>query len=126
MNIDIHCLPRMITDALSSHARRRVHFVMARHTDRIQRIVVRLGDMTGTRGKQGKYCRIQVDLIDAQPVLNHDTGADLYEVIDRAVDRAGRAVVKHLDKPRPFSPQDRDGANAPVLRRLGQPQGALS
>jgi ribosome-associated translation inhibitor RaiA len=126
MNVDIRCLPRMTTDALSDHARRRVHFVMTRHTDRIQRIVVRLGEMTGTRGKQGKYCRIHVDLIDAQPVLNHETGADLYEVIDRTIDRAGRAVVQHLDKPRRSSLHERAAANAPVLRPLGRLQGRLS
>jgi hypothetical protein len=100
MNIDIQSCAFMATEAPADHARRRLRFVMARHGERIERILVKLGEMNGTFGPHGKYCRIQVDLVDAPPVVSLDTGADFDDVIDRAVDRAGRAALKHLRRTR--------------------------
>jgi len=92
MNIDIQCPETTVAQA--DHAKRQLRFVMTRHSSRIQRILVRLGDAQGPRGRPANYCRIRVELLDAQPVDSHDVGADLYEVIDRAVGRAARAVCR--------------------------------
>ncbi|MDP1692503.1 MAG: HPF/RaiA family ribosome-associated protein [Burkholderiaceae bacterium] len=100
MNVDIHSQGFPLTGALSDHAKRRLQFVLTRHSDRIQRVVVRLGDENGPRGGVDKFCRIQVHLLDAPVAVIDDIGADLYAVIDRAVDRVGRVVVKHLDRSR--------------------------
>ena len=100
MNFDIQSLGFPITAALSDHARRRLRFGLTRHGDRIQRIVVRLGDENGPRGGVDKFCRIQVYLVNAPVAVIEDIGPDLYVVIDRAADRAGRLVVKHLDRSR--------------------------
>jgi len=61
-------------------------------------VVVRLGDCNGPRGGADKFCKIQVLLEHAPPVLIEDTGADLYAVIDRAAERAGRNVAKNLGR----------------------------
>ncbi len=98
MNIDIQSLGFPITGALSDHARRRLRFVLTRQGDRIQRVVVRLGDENGPRGGADKFCRIQVYLFDAPVAVIEDVGPELYAVIDRATDRVGRVVVKHLDR----------------------------
>ena len=92
MYIDIQC--HASTAAEADHARRQIRFAMTRHSNRIQRILVRLGDVEGRRGSPANYCRIRVELIDAQPVDSLDTGGDLYDVIDRAVGRAARAVIR--------------------------------
>ena len=74
---------------------------MTRYSDRIQRVVVvRLGDKNGPRGGVDKFCRIQVYLFDAPVAVIEDIGLDMYSVIDRAADRVGRRVVKHLDRSR--------------------------
>ncbi|CAN5910531.1 hypothetical protein BH11PSE8_BH11PSE8_01220 [soil metagenome] len=112
MNVDIQSLGFPTTDALSGHAKRRLRFVLARHSDRIARVSMRLGDCNGPRGGMDKFCRVQVHLIDAPVAVIHDIGADLYEVIDRAADRAGRTVVKHLDRARSFARHGRAGAAA--------------
>lgn len=96
MIVDIRGQGFMVTPALAEHVRRRLGFVLTRHSDRIQRIAVRFGDANGTRGEIDKSCRIQVHLTDAQVAAITHVGADLYAVIDRAVDRVGRVVVKHL------------------------------
>jgi putative sigma-54 modulation protein len=91
MNIDFQS---RASTAEADHARRQLRFVMTRHSNRIQRILVRMGDMKGPRGSPANYCRIRVELLDARPIDSHDTGADLYDVIDRAVGRAARAVSR--------------------------------
>ena len=100
MNVDIQSQGFPLTSALAEHARRRLRFVLTRHSDLIQRVVVRLGDENGPRGGVDKFCRIQVHLLDAPVALIEDIGLDLYTVIDRAADRVGRIVVKHLDRSR--------------------------
>ena len=100
MNVDIQSLGFPITVALSDHTTRRLRFGLTRHSDRIQRVVVRLGDKNGPRGGVDKFCRIQVYLIDAPVAVVEDIGVDMYAVIDRAADRVGRVVVKHLDRSR--------------------------
>ena len=100
MNVDIQSLGFPITAALSDHASRRLRFGLTRHSDRIQRVVVRLGDKNGPRGGVDKFCRIQVYLFDAPVAVVEDIGLDMYAVIDRAADRVGRVVVKHLDRSR--------------------------
>ena len=113
MNVDIQSLAFPATVALSEHARRRLRFVLTRHSDRIQRVVVRLGDENGPRGGVDKFCRIRVYLFDAPVAVVEDIGTDLYAVIDRATDRVGRAVVKHLCRSRGGRRQGRGDAATP-------------
>ncbi|WP_439590000.1 HPF/RaiA family ribosome-associated protein [Hydrogenophaga sp.] len=88
------------TPALIDHADRRLRFALTRHSDRVKRVAVRFGDENGPRGGVAKFCQIQVYLVDAHVACFRDIGTDLYDVIERATDRAGRAVVKHLDQSR--------------------------
>ncbi len=100
MNVDIQSLGFPITAALSEQAKRRLRFGLTRHSDRIQRVVVRLGDDNGPRGGVDKFCCIQVYLVDAPVAIIKDIGPDLSAAIDRAADRVSRVVVKHLDRSR--------------------------
>lgn len=96
MRIQIQSLAFPLTAALLDHTERRLGFALARITDRIRRVLVRLGDTNGPRGGHDKFCRIQVFLEDAPPVLIEDSDGDLYAAIDRAAERAGRNVVRGL------------------------------
>ncbi len=100
MQFDIQSIDFPNTTALASHVRRRLGFGLTRHADRVSRVVVRLGDENGPRGGPDKFCRLQVSLVDAPPVVIRDCGPDLYAVIDRASDRAARAVAKQLERNR--------------------------
>ncbi len=42
-----------------------------------------------------------------------DTEADLYVAIDRATERAGRAIVRRLERRREFAPPARGGEGVP-------------
>ncbi len=98
MRIDIQGVGFALTAPLLAHTERRLRFALTRTGARIKRVVIRLGDTNRRRGGEDKFCRIQVVLDGAQPVLIEDAGADLYAVIDRAAERAGRNVAKNVDQ----------------------------
>ena len=98
MRIDIQGLGFPLTASLRDPTERRLRFALTRNGDRIRRVFVRFGDMNGPRGGADKFCKIQVVLAHAPPVLIEDAGADLYAVIDRAAERAGRNVAKHIER----------------------------
>ncbi len=109
MIVDIHGQGFTVTPALAEHVRRRLGFVLTRHSDRIRRVAVRVGDENGPRGGADKYCSIQVHLTDVPVAVIRDVGADLYTVIDRAADRVGRVVVKRIDRTHPVRDPARPG-----------------
>ena len=59
---------------------------------------MRLSDINGPHGGADKRCHLQVVLAGLPDVVVEDTEADLYVAIDRATDRAGRTVVRRIDR----------------------------
>ena len=98
MRIDIKAADFPLTAALLDHTERRLRFALTRSSGRIVRVAVVVGDSNGPRGGEDKFCRIQIHLKRAPQVLIEDIGAELYAVIDRAADRAGRNVAKRVDR----------------------------
>jgi hypothetical protein len=98
MRIDVQALGFSLTAPLLDHTRRRLRFALARAGDRIKRVEVRLGDTNGPRGGADKFCRMRVVLEHAPSVLIEDVGADLYAVIGRVAERAGRNVARLVDR----------------------------
>ena len=98
MRIDIRGSGFRITAPLLNHTERRLRFALTRSSHRIKRVVVCFGDTNGPRGGEDKFCRMQVYFEHTPPVLIEDAGADLYAVIDRAAERAGRNAAKRIDR----------------------------
>ena len=98
MQIDIQSRDFSLTDALRSHAERRLRFALSCCDDRIQRVVMRLSDINGPRAGADKRCHLRVVLTGLPDVVVEDVEADLYVAVDRATDRAGRAVVRKIDR----------------------------
>ena len=98
MQIDIQAQSFALTHALRSYAQRRLRFALSRADNHVRRIVVRLSDINGPRGGEDKRCQLQVLLAGLPDVVVEDTEADLYFAIDRAADRAGRSVMRKLDR----------------------------
>lgn len=95
MQIDIQARDFSLTDALRGHAARKLRFALTCCDDHIQRVVMRLSDINGPRGRADKRCHVLAGLAD---VVIEDTEADLYVAIDRATDRAGRSVVRRINR----------------------------
>ena len=98
MHIDIQTQSFALTQALRSYAERRLRFALTRADNHVRRIVVRLSDINGPRGGEDKRCQLQVSLEGMPDVVVEDTEADLYFAIDRAAGRAGRSVMRKLDR----------------------------
>jgi len=87
-----------LTDALLSHARRRLLSAMSYCSGHVNRVVIRLSEINVPRGGSDKRCHIQVVLMGIPDVVVEDTEVDLYAAIDRATDRAKRTVVRKVDR----------------------------
>jgi len=98
MQIDIQARNFSLTDALRNHAERRLRFALTRCDDHIQRVVMRLSGINGPRSGANKRCHLQVVLAGLPDEVVEDIEADLYVAIDRAADRAGRTVVRKIDR----------------------------
>lgn len=98
MRIEIQANGFQLTDALRQHAERRLQFALSWASNDVRKIVVRLSDINGPRGGKDKRCTIQIPLPRVQDVLIEDTESDLYVAIERAVDRAERALARKLER----------------------------
>lgn len=98
MQIDIQALHFSLTKSLSNHAQRRVHFALACCDDVILRVIIKLSDINGPRGGEDKHCHLQVVLSGLPDVVIEDTQVDMYVAINRATDRAGRTVIRKINR----------------------------
>ena len=86
------------SDAIDSHAQRRLAFALDRFAKRIDHVRVRFADLNGPKGGVDKRCAIECSLGPYGAVVIEETDADLYTAIDRAASRAKVAVRRKLDK----------------------------
>lgn len=98
MKTDIQGFGFNITPALADHVQRRLQFALARHRLNVQHVSVRVGDQNGPRGGVDKFCRIHVQLPELPLVVVEEVHVDMYAAVGRAVERAGRAVAKNLQR----------------------------
>ncbi len=98
MQIDIQARNISMTQAMRRHAERRLRFALTCGSEHIQKIIMRLSDINGPRGGTDKRCHIQVVLAGLPDVVIEDTEADMYVAINRAVARAGRTLVRKIQR----------------------------
>jgi len=98
MQIDIKARGFKLTEGLRNQAERRVRFALGATSGRLRSVVIRLADENGPRGGVDKRCTIRVNLPGGPPVIIEQQEADLYVAIDRAADRAARAVSRQLER----------------------------
>ena len=98
MQIEIQARGFKLTEALRTQAERRVRFALGSTSGRVRSVVMRLVDENGPRGGVDKRCTIRAALPGVPPVVIEQQEADLYVAIDRAADRAGRAVARRLER----------------------------
>jgi putative sigma-54 modulation protein len=103
MRIDIHTSKFQLTEALREHIERRVQFAMSWAQDKLPRVNLRLDDINGPKGGIDKSCRIQIPITGGKSVVIEEVQSDLYIAIDRAVERAGRAISRRLERSRTHS-----------------------
>ena len=102
MHMTIQTNGFQMTSALRAYTEQRLATALGWARHHMRRLAVSLSDINGPRGGVDKRCRIQVQLGGGREVIVDDVDANLYAAIDRAVDRADRAVVKKVERTRQF------------------------
>ena len=92
-----------MTSALRAYTEQRLATALGWAREHMHKLVVWLSDINGPRGGVDKRCKIQVQLGGGREVIIEDTEADLYAAIDRAADRADRALVRKVARTRDFA-----------------------
>lgn len=95
MRLDIRGRHLPLTPALLDHVTRRLRFALGRFDRSVRRVTVRLGDVNGPRGGADKTCHVQIHAAQ-RPITIEELDPDMYAAIDRAADRAARAVERAL------------------------------
>ena len=98
MQINIQAHKFNLTNSLRNYANRRLRFALTCCNDYIHRVEMRLSDINGPRGGADKHCHLHIILSGLPDVVVEDTELDLYVAIDRATDRAGRAVIRKIER----------------------------
>lgn len=104
MQVDIQSTGFKLTDGIRASLMKRLTDDLNHGDDHVTRVIVRLSDINGPRGGVDKRCFIEVRLKHAPALVIEDTEADLYLAIDRATERAGRAMERSLARQREFAP----------------------
>jgi hypothetical protein len=87
-----------VPSELADLARRRLEFALGRFHGRIRSVTVRVADVNGPRGGVDKTCLVTIRLdASKRGVVIEDTDVDAAVAIDRAADRASRAVARVLN-----------------------------
>lgn len=92
----IHVVGRTveIDDSLYGFVEHQLILALGQVSSGIHCAIVRLYDLNGPRGSMDKTCRIEVRLRSRRSLVVEHTDTNLYAAINRAADRAGRAVVQ--------------------------------
>lgn len=92
----IHVVGRTveIDDSLHGFVEHQLILALGQVSSGIHCAIVRLYDLNGPRGGMDKTCSIEVRLRSRRSLVVEHTDTNLYAAINRAADRAGRAVVQ--------------------------------
>ena len=96
MHIDIHAPDFPLTQELREHIETRLEFALSTRSEHIDRILVRLYDVNGHKGRNDKCCFIQINLPRTSDVVVRDTESNIFAAINRATDRVSRTVTRRL------------------------------
>ena len=100
MRIHVRSRGFELTDALRTHAERRLLFALGRFGRRVQSVMLRIDDVNGPRGGADQRCQIVARLAPWGDVRVEEPDGDLYGAIDRAADRLDRAVAREIERRR--------------------------
>jgi putative sigma-54 modulation protein len=101
VRIDVRFRGLEPSHALREHASRKIQFHMSRFGEEVTSVQVRISDVNGPKGGLDKLCQLAVRGRRLPgDVLIEDLSADAYSAVDMAVERAGRAVGRNLERVR--------------------------
>lgn len=100
MQVEIHARGFVLTEDLRAHVEQRLQFALNRFQDRVVRVTVHLSNINGPGGGVDRHCHLQLRLHGLPDIVVRDTEADIHVAVDRAAQRAGRTLGRHLRRAR--------------------------
>jgi putative sigma-54 modulation protein len=85
---------------LRAHATRRIHFYLSRFGEEISSIGLRISDVNGPKGGLDQQCQVTVRGRRLSTVVIEELRDSSYAAIDLALERAGHAVGRDLERAR--------------------------
>lgn len=113
MQIEIQARRVPLSRKWRNEVKRRVEIALARFDERIVKVSLWLSDVNGPRGGLDKSCQLQIIMPGKPDVVIEETRENLYLAINLAIARAGKAVVRKLDRQR--TRVKRSGQMLPML-----------
>ena len=98
MKTNIQAQGFALTEPIRAYTELRLVYAVSFASQIIRRVTVRLSDINGPRGGNDKKCQLVFTLQGLPDIVIQDTESNLYVAIDRAVDRASRAVARVIDR----------------------------
>ncbi|GGA83519.1 hypothetical protein GCM10011369_26910 [Neiella marina] len=89
-----------LTPSLEDYIRRRINFSLARFSNEVRKIKVRVSDTAGAGGSYVKRCLIKVSLKNNADVTIEDVQDKAVLAVDRAAHRAKKTLLRRLTQRR--------------------------
>jgi len=100
MHIQLHTRGVDGGEDFQDYVERRAHFALGRFAPRLRHVMVRVEDENGPRGGVDLRCRVELKLQAGDLVLAEDVDAQCRAAVDRALEKASRSLVRHLERVR--------------------------
>jgi len=105
MHVEIRTNKFTLTNGMRDHINRRIQFALSWADHHMDQITLNLRDINGPKGGSDKSCRIQIRSPGSKTIVVEEIQNDLYIAIDRAIERAARALTRKLKRHREYSHQ---------------------
>jgi ribosomal subunit interface protein len=117
--VDIRGHALALTEALRIYATDHIAAKLAKHARALQFVVIRFSDVNGTKGGEDKRCEVEMYVRrERSPIVVADTDHDLRAAMNRAADRAQKALDRVLERRR-TTPRQRGGKLVRAGKLLG-------
>ena len=99
MQVELRIRDTARRDGLRAHVERRLRFALSRFSNRVGRVLVRIGKVNEDSGINAQSCHIEARLASFGTVAVKDEGTDLFAAIDRAAGRIERLIARCVEPP---------------------------
>ncbi|KAF7598954.1 MAG: hypothetical protein CGU28_09155 [Candidatus Dactylopiibacterium carminicum] len=83
---------------LISHVERRMEFALGRFSHHVQQVKLGLSDESSPQGETEKRCRLELLLIDKEPLVVSELAVDEYAAVNRAFAVMALLATRRVDR----------------------------
>lgn len=100
MRLEVRIRTGKLNRRLAQRARRRLHFALARFSNRVSQVIALLSDENGPRGGVDQHCRITLAMARGGQLVAEAADVDMLVAVGRAADRMARRLRETVDRRR--------------------------